>query len=65
MSCTAILLGDVDESNEDEDQQDTDNNKHVLTCRDTLWLPVVSVLLLVSLVSNVCVCWRRKKYRKG
>lgn len=65
MSGSPILLGDVDESTEDEDQQDTDNTKHKKTCRDTLWLPVVSVLLLVSLVSNVCVCWKRKKYRKG
>ncbi|XP_073796969.1 uncharacterized protein [Danio rerio] len=30
-----------------------------------IWLPVISVLLLLSLMSNVCMCWRIKRPKKG
>ncbi len=61
----SILLGDVDVSTEDVDQ-DTDTISHDPVISDiVLWLPVICVLLLLLLVSSVYVCWRGTGLWKG
>ncbi|XP_050954831.1 uncharacterized protein LOC127156140 [Labeo rohita] len=54
-----------DESPGDVKQQDTENINQLSTCGSSLWLAVVCALILVSLVLNACVCWRRKKHKTG
>lgn len=52
-------------STEDVDQ-DTDTISHESAIIDIIpWLPVVSVLLLLLLVSSVYVCWRGTGLWKG
>ncbi|XP_048031302.1 uncharacterized protein LOC125258408 [Megalobrama amblycephala] len=65
--CTKLdYEGDVEASIEDVEQQDTKTIIHESVIMNIFpWLPVVCVLLLLLLMSNVCVCWRATGLQKG
>ncbi|XP_067291512.1 uncharacterized protein [Pseudorasbora parva] len=56
---------DYEEIYNDVDQQDADISHDPVIISISPWLPVVSVLLLLLLVSSVCVCWRATRLQKG
>ncbi|XP_016129795.1 uncharacterized protein [Sinocyclocheilus grahami] len=59
--CTKLDYEEQQNTEEIEDKKTIGIGNYIST---TIWLPVICVLLLLSLMSNVCMCWRIKRQKK-
>ncbi|XP_016337488.1 uncharacterized protein LOC107685430 [Sinocyclocheilus anshuiensis] len=59
--CTKLDYEEQQNTEEIEDKKTIGLGNYIST---TIWLPVICVLLLLSLMSNVCMCWRINRQKE-